>query len=713
MARRAAATTVAFLLLMQAAAAAQTGALEGRVTDAETGLPLAAANIVVEGTVLGTMSDREGRYRLPGVPAGRQRVVFSVMGYETAVREVGIEADATIRIDVALAPSPLALPDIVVTAGRQAQRAERAAAAVSVLTGEQLAARAAPRLDLVLPLVPGVTMVQDQLGIRGSTGYTRGAGGRVLVLMDGVPAIGGDTGNIRWDTLPAEVIERVEVVKGAASALYGSSAMGGVVNVLTRSALSGPVTSLRLRAGVWDLPYYDAYRFKGEGGLTRGGDLTVVRPIGALGLLASGGYEFTDGYRENGWSRYMHLLLKVEGPRGTRDRWNIVTTAARQETGNFFEWKSPNDPYEVSPLVRGDWLRSDKLMVTSFWRRLTGQASYLQLQPHLFANRWRNFFRDNEDEATVVRAALDAQLVTAMRIGTVTTGAMVAATGVEATIYGKHGVWEGALFAQNEAELGPRSRLTVGVRVDAHDTDVTGTRAVVSPRVALVVEPVAGVTLRLLGGRGFRAPSVAERFVSTTTSGFRVVPNLRLDPETAWSGEVGGSWRPLPLLWIESALFRSRFESMIEPALQADGNIQFRNLTRARLAGAELAVRGTLPSGRLRFGWSYLWLAAENLDSGEPLDYRRPKRGTATVELLGGRWTLAADWLYGATVDRVGVYPYDRRVPLRRLDARLAVEALGARWIVHGRNLTEYAYTEIERNLSPPREWVISVERSW
>ncbi len=68
---------------------------------------------------------------------------------------------------------------------------------------------------------------------------------------------------------------------------------------------------------------------------------------------------------------------------------------------------------------------------------------------------------------------------------------------------------------------------------------------------------------------------------------------------------------------------------------------------------------------------------------------------------------------YGHRIDRVGIYVYDRRVPLRRLDGRITLTVLGANWTLLGRNLTEFAYTEIERNLSPPREWMLSVTRSW
>jgi hypothetical protein len=83
------------------------------------------------------------------------------------------------------------------------------------------------------------------------------------------------------------------------------------------------------------------------------------------------------------------------------------------------------------------------------------------------------------------------------------------------------------------------------------------------------------------------------------------------------------------------------------------------------------------------------------------------------VEVLGGWWSLAADLLYGATVDRTAMYEYDRRIPFYRMDTRFSVRLTGMRIIVQVRNLTEYAYTDIERNLSPPREWLMSLEWSW
>src|SRR5256886_14181134 len=81
-------------------------------------------------------------------------------------------------------------------------------------------------------LFPYTTLFRSN--IRGSTGYVQGLGSRVLLLVDGVPANQGDRGGINWDLVPLDRVERVEGVKGAGSSLYGSAALGGVVNLITR-----------------------------------------------------------------------------------------------------------------------------------------------------------------------------------------------------------------------------------------------------------------------------------------------------------------------------------------------------------------------------------------------------------------------------------------------------------------------------------------------
>ncbi|MFO7769413.1 MAG: TonB-dependent receptor [bacterium] len=689
------------------------GTVRGRVTSAGEGAPLPGAHIMVEGTVRGGIAGADGAYVIPDVEPGPRILVFSMMGYRALRRRIRVPEGGTVRADAALEAVSLVMPDVVVTAGRQQQRTEEASAAVTVLPGEGIRSRAVPRLDAVLPLVPGVTMVDNQVGIRGSTGYSRGAGSRALVLLDGIPLLGGDTGNVRWEMLPPQMVERVEVVRGASSSLYGSSAMGGVVNVLTRSPVDEPGTWVRLHGGWWEEPYYEEYRRDVPGGTTAG--ISFIRSLssGRGGLLLSGGWEDTGGYRQNGWREQGHLLLKAEGPRDRRGTWGFLALASRSDAGHFLEWAGPDDPYRVSDEDAGDWLRFDEQAAAFTWEQIAGRGTWFRVTPHLQRVTWEHHFHDSDASSGTMRGGLEAQVVTAGPWGTVTAGLSGGITGVASGIYEVSRVREGALFLQNEADLGPRLRLSAGLRRDLHGTDATPWRSVWSPRAAVVWQAAESLTLRVNGGRGFRAPSVAELFASTSTGGFQVIPNPDLVPETAWTWEGGAAWRVPEVLHAEVSLFDSRYGEMIEPGLTEGGDIQFRNIRDAGIRGAELSLRGVLPLVGTGAGLSLLWLRARERGSGEPLAYRRPFQAALTLERDRGPLRAGLDVRWGRRMESVTVYPFERRNDLWRVDGRLSADAAGMRWTLQSRNLTRYVYTVIERNLSAPREWMLTVERTW
>jgi iron complex outermembrane receptor protein len=116
--------------------------------------------------------------------------------------------------------------------------------------------RSVTSLDQALENAAGFGVIDGQIDLRGSTGFNWAAGSRVLMMVDGHPLINGDTGGINWDVVPVEEVEKVEIVKGAGSALYGSNAMAGMVNVITRDPSSIPETRARLTWGFYDTPAY-------------------------------------------------------------------------------------------------------------------------------------------------------------------------------------------------------------------------------------------------------------------------------------------------------------------------------------------------------------------------------------------------------------------------------------------------------------------------
>jgi hypothetical protein len=143
----------------------------------------------------------------------------------------------------------------MVTASRQPEEIQTAAVSVSALTGAGALRRDPLRLDAALVSIPGVSLVNENVNVRNSTGYTRGLGSRVLILLDGIPALTSDFGNMNWDLLPVTDFERVEVIKGPASALYGSFALGGVINIITKAPQPQGRFAIRTSAGVYDQPY--------------------------------------------------------------------------------------------------------------------------------------------------------------------------------------------------------------------------------------------------------------------------------------------------------------------------------------------------------------------------------------------------------------------------------------------------------------------------
>ncbi|RLA92715.1 MAG: TonB-dependent receptor, partial [Deltaproteobacteria bacterium] len=130
------------------------------------------------------------------------------------------------------------LEEVVVTATRHETPVEEVPASVTVITREQIEASSGMRVDDILRKYAGIDVRRPSGFLSHSaTVSMRGMGsmpGRTLVLLDGIPLNKADTGTVNWDLLRAEDIERIEIVRGPASALYGSNAMGGVINIITR-----------------------------------------------------------------------------------------------------------------------------------------------------------------------------------------------------------------------------------------------------------------------------------------------------------------------------------------------------------------------------------------------------------------------------------------------------------------------------------------------
>ncbi len=215
------------------------GAVEGTVVD-DDGAPLPDVQIVDLTLQRGTTTDADGTYRIDRLPTGEHVLEFRFVGYRTEVQEVQVTAGETTTADVTMQERVLQIDGVTVTGTARARSTLRAPQSVDVMGLQELDARRGAALgDLLQDNVRGVSSIQT--GSQAGKPVLRGlSGNRIKLLKDGVAQEFYQYGVRHFPTTNASEAQRVEVVRGVSSILYGSDALGGAINVITKPA---PTTS--------------------------------------------------------------------------------------------------------------------------------------------------------------------------------------------------------------------------------------------------------------------------------------------------------------------------------------------------------------------------------------------------------------------------------------------------------------------------------------
>lgn len=272
-----------------AAAGAQQSAIVGTITDRGTGTPVSDANVTLVGTQRGTRTGQDGKFRLPSVAAGTYSVRVSRLGYGAATRPVTVPATGDVTLDIQLSVSAATIEEVVVTATGQSERKRENGNDVGIIKpGQTMSLAATPTItNLLTAKTPGLTITQNmgsvgtsaRIRIRGSNSVS--LSNEPLLIVDGVRVnndvnasslgVGGATTS-RFDDFNPEDIENIEVLKGpAASALYGTAAANGVIQITTKRGRAGAAAwrSNAQYGGMTDpTDYPDNYYTSGLAGTT-------------------------------------------------------------------------------------------------------------------------------------------------------------------------------------------------------------------------------------------------------------------------------------------------------------------------------------------------------------------------------------------------------------------------------------------------------------
>ena len=727
---------------------AQAGTIVGAVHD-EAGVPLPGVNVALEGATQGDATDLNGRYRIRQVAAGSYVVRASAIGFRTEQQSITLTAGDEVTVDFVLVDQTVRGNEVVVTASRRPQRFSEAPVSIDVVLPRELETRNILSLDQALRYVPGVQMADNQVNIRGSSGYSFNTGSRVLVLLDGMPLLAPDREGIPHDELPMSQVERIEVVKGPGSALYGSGALGGVINLITKDYPEKPETAIRLFGGAYEPVRYDVWRenwSEAEDPRRYGGAaVTHARSFGGKGgFWINAAYREDDGFTNFRTERDLDVFFKIGGRPSTTFRFDLFGGWTWRKSDSFLYWNGARDPLNPGELdfgsFKADGTNDNQINLFSAMpsvRHVVSGSLFYSIKGRLIGAVIQPLEDDGTpkpvDDGTVgIRYGGEVQVNWMSKWGQhATAGATSDQLLTESSFFQPDSVEsealsrpERAVFAQIEQTLFDRLDLIVGLRYDTYEIDTTDTERKLSPKFNASLRLFDGLTARAAYGEGFRVPSLGERFVNNRAF-LPIIPNLGLRPETSTSYELGlRGFLPVTeriLTQGDVAVFWNDYEGLIEPKFIADEqSFQFINLIEARIRGFEASLNAATTDDRWLLNLGYTFLDADDLTEDTPLVFRSRHLLKAGITIpIYGPVSVGLDYRYASAPERVDT-DFSRFVrDAQMINARKVFDArLIARW-QHLRiaflveNAGEYYYVERPAILAPPRHFTLQVQANF
>jgi iron complex outermembrane receptor protein len=633
---------VFLVMLFSPVCGQETAFVRGKVTDGKTGEPMMAVNIS-ENAKTGTISDSVGGYKLAVIP-GQHNISFYFVGYETVTKSVTAGKGESVELNVSMLPVTKALDEVVVSAGRYEQKLSDVTVSMEVVKARQISNQNITSLDMILEKTSGINILDGQPSIRGGSGYSYGAGSRVLMLVDDMPMIAGDAGDIKWNYLPVENINQVEVVKGASSVLYGSSALNGVIHLRNRFPGIVPETEITLFGGGYFHPRRQELVWWDRMPLFGGATFSHLRKIGNLDIMLSGNYFQDNGYRETEWEtrgrgnlNLRYRFKKVQGLSA-----GVSSSYMALHASDFLLWQNADSgAYRQNPVAYAPFW-GVRYNVDPYLEYLTPKGGKHTLKTRIFT--LGNVNADSTKNSHSRTLYSDYRYQKNFKNGIVwSSGVSLTSSKIVANFFDDHLSANYAAYSQMDARLGERIKLSGGVRWEMNMLDEKFYNALPVVRTGINYQVAKATFLRGSLGQGYRFPSLAEKYASAELGGLRIFPNHELQPEKGWSAEIGvkqafsfGNWKG----FTDLALFRTRYSEMIEytfgmylpdsvhvPSFNYLG-FKALNIGNARITGAELTLTGEGTYGPvvLRIISGYTFMQPVDIDkkdagTGQPDDY--------------------------------------------------------------------------------------------
>jgi outer membrane receptor protein involved in Fe transport len=767
-----------FLFFCLTVSAQQTAILEGKITDAQTGEPLIGALLRAMPTNKGATTNDSGFYSLTIPKEGKQIITISYLGYKKFEFVYPIDGYPSCGghypinytgIDFALEPEIATIDQVVITAGRGKQKLKNVTVSMELIKPYLFENRNNVNLDEGIDQIPSVSFIDGQASIRGGSGWSYGAGTRVLVMLDDMPMVSGDAAQAQWSYIPVENIDQVEVLKGASSVLYGSAALNGVINVRTKRPGDKPYTAVNLYSGVYDNPGSADLQWQGNRPLFRSGaNIVHSQRWGRFDATLSANYLNDDGFRMGEPEKRGRFSLNTRyTPKKIKNMYYGVNgNFMSSYVGSFLLWESYKQGYTQLDsghnLTNGTRYNIDPYVVfyTGKTRHsLRGRYFYLDNNvdngdpSNNQSNTSNYYYGEYQVQHTLGKTGIN-----------ITAGVASTYSVTNSPIFqGIHQYANIAPFLQLEKKW-KKITLNAGGRYESFRLDDYAEAKPVL-RAGINYEAAKATFLRASYGQGYRFPSIVESYVKTSAGPLQVYPNPGLRSESGWNAELAikqGFKIGKFIGFVDVAGFWTEYNSMMEFNFGQWGpNLGFQNLLglgfssinvgRARVNGIDISIGGDGKIGKTQLtvigGYTYMNPTSLDPDkvygydiNNNPLTYHKSSSDTTSnflkyrfnhlakldVQLTYKRWMWGASARYNSyikTVDRFFTDPLfaqfvgginEGRAATKKgslvLDYRMSYEIntkLKAGFIIN--NFLNNVYMTRPADLHPPRMFIVQL----
>jgi len=699
--------------------------IRGIVYDMETNDPVENVNIFLPDLYIGTVTDKNGFFEFKGVDSGACLVHASMIGYKLFSEnfKVGDAENNTYKIFLSKEPIEWKAVNVMglIPSKHSPEITQMVETDKKINTNQNTLSSFLNNLYGIQVQTAHDYGRNVNISIRGSSDFKPGGyNNRVLLLLDGFPVSIPNSGSSDWNAIPFETVQRIEIVRGPASSIYGHNSMGGVINIVTRSG------------GDEVKKWYPKLRFGSYG--SRGLSLSYSGKNQDTNINSSVGYSASNGHRFNSGFEQTRISFKVNKilPKNQKMQLSIIgCNSFNQQPGFIY----PDNPGLIS--YRESFRISGYLQM--YYKRNIGENI---VSISLATNQFKTDYRDRNDTPLDKQQGKtnyrDHSYIMRSQIQRFFNDAATLVIGTELSfdqsksnvlrnIYDQPEQGTVAAFLQYRKPLSEKFLYDLGLRYDLRNVsggeryEVKNFKAF-SPKFTFYYKANSFFTSHLSFNKGFRAPSISELFLEYESSyGLLLKGNPSLRSESLTSTEIGLKYQKQ-----ESSLFCNVFFNQYRDMIDFIYTIPVKSINReeVRGVGVELGSNTYLEKTGSNINLSYSYLKMENINSDIPLLYRPSHRFKLTflqefpflTFQFSSKYTsrqLYEDFLSDdhPIVDNKVIFPLMELPETIITDLNISKRIMNFDLSVKIKNITDKKYVLIQHYPMPGRNFEISINK--